>query len=101
MKVCEYCSEPIAPGQRYYSKPKLVHAVCRRADDLNTETIVLHARLHVMSEQLRAAQRALASFAKAASAHGVRMASKDDLWVSLGVPSSAWIVALTTSSDVS
>lgn len=36
---------------------------------------------------------ALRPFAEAARAHGVRKASKDDLWVSLGVASSAWAKA--------
>lgn len=35
---------------------------------------------------------ALRPFAEAARAHGVRV-GKDDLWVSLGVPSSAWVAA--------
>lgn len=36
---------------------------------------------------------ALVPFAKAAEDHGVRKPSPEDLWVSLGVPSSAWVRA--------
>lgn len=37
---------------------------------------------------------ALEPFAKTASAHGVNKPTKDDLWVSLGVASSAWVAAM-------
>ena len=42
----------------------------------------------------------LAPFAEAARAHGVRT-GKDDLWVSLGVASSAWVRAMATGYGTS
>lgn len=41
-------------------------------------------------DEVKALLDALKPFAEAARAHGVRKPSKDDLWVSLGVASSAW-----------
>ncbi len=46
-----------------------------------------------LETEIEEARAALKPFADAAEAHGVRKASKDDLHVSLGVPSSAWVQA--------
>jgi hypothetical protein len=51
VKTCAICNEPIANGQRYFDAPRVVHATCRKADELNTETIRVRAELEKVRTQ--------------------------------------------------
>ena len=57
------------------------------------------ARAERAEAEVARLREVLAPFALAASLHGVRRVGRDDLWVSLGVASSAWVAAGAALAD--
>lgn len=64
-----------------------------RAELAERERDEMRARVAELESEVMRLREALRPFADAARAHGVRRATRDDLWVSLGVAGSAWVRA--------